>query len=84
MRSRTTWLPTMWLVLVWVLVGLPRVAMGQTTGVFGAVSVDVQDPQHRPVPQADVTVRAQLSDWQAHSQTDDQGKFVFTTVPAGE
>lgn len=74
----------MWLVLVWVSVSLPRVAIGQTTGIFGAVSVDVQDPQHRPVPQADVTVRAQLSDWQAHAQTDDQGKFVFTTVPAGE
>lgn len=52
--------------------------------VFGVVSGTVEDAQHRPVSQADVTLRARLSSWQEHAQTDGEGKFAFLTVPAGE
>src|SRR5437764_1093784 len=52
--------------------------------LFGIVSGIVEDPQHRPVPQADVTLRARLSSWQEHAQSDAEGKFSFPTVPAGE
>jgi outer membrane receptor protein involved in Fe transport len=55
-----------------------------SAAVFGIVSGTVEDPQHRPVPQADVTLRARLSSWQEHAQTDGEGKFSFPTVPAGE
>ena len=84
MRSRMLWSPTMCLAIVCLFVLTPIVANGQTTGIFGVVSVDVQDPQHRPVAQADVTLRARLSSWQAQGQTDTDGKISFATVSAGE
>jgi carboxypeptidase family protein/TonB-dependent receptor-like protein len=52
--------------------------------IFGTVTGVVDDPQHRPVAQAEVTLRARLSSWQAQVQTDADGKFAFVTVPAGE
>jgi outer membrane cobalamin receptor len=52
--------------------------------VFGVVRGTVEDAQHRPVPQADVTLRARLSSWQEHAQSDGEGTFSFPTVPAGE
>ena len=41
---------------------------------FGIVSGIVQDEQHRPVPRTDVSLRARLSSWQEHLQTDADGK----------
>jgi hypothetical protein len=74
----------MWLTIVCVFVSTSGVAAAQTSGIFGVVGGVVADPQHRPVPQADITLRAQLSSWQEQAQTDADGKFSFTTVPAGE
>jgi outer membrane receptor for ferrienterochelin and colicin len=51
--------------------------------IFGTVKGVVEDPQHRPVAQADVTLRARLSSWHAQGQTDADGKFSFVNVPAG-
>ncbi|HYT75657.1 MAG TPA: TonB-dependent receptor [Vicinamibacterales bacterium] len=48
------------------------------------MAIDVKDTQHRPVPQAEVTLRAQLSNWREHAQTDGDGKLSFSTVPAAE
>ena len=84
MRSRTLWSPIMWLALVYVFVSTSGLARGQTTGIFGVVNVAVKDPQDRPVAQADVTLRARLSSWQAQSQTDTEGRVSFATVAAGE
>ncbi|HEY2849742.1 MAG TPA: carboxypeptidase-like regulatory domain-containing protein, partial [Gemmatimonadaceae bacterium] len=84
MRSRTLWLPVLGLAIVCELVLATGVAAGQTTGIFGVVRVDVSDPQHRPVPQADVTLRGQLSNWREQAQTDAEGRASFATVPAGE
>src|SRR4030095_14241500 len=84
MRSRTLWSPTMWLAMVCVFVSTSGLARGQTTGIFGVVNVAVKDPQDRPVAQADVTLRARLSRWQAQSQTDTEGRVSFATVAAGE
>src|ERR1700733_1772281 len=64
---------------VWIL----SASIGQAA-IFGTVNGVVEDPQHRPVAQADVTLRARLSSWQAQAQTDAEGKFFFVTVPAGE
>jgi outer membrane cobalamin receptor len=55
-----------------------------SAAVFGVVSGVVEDPQQRPVAQAEVTVKAQLSSWQEQAETDAEGKFSFQTVPAGE
>ena len=84
MRSRTMWSPTVLLATVCACVSASGVAIGQTTGIFGVVSVDVRDPQHRPVPQADLTLRAQLSSWREQAQTNAEGKSSFAMVPAGE
>jgi outer membrane cobalamin receptor len=51
---------------------------------FGVVNGIVQDAQHRPIPQADVTLRARLSTWQEERQSAADGTFTFPTVPAGE
>ena len=52
--------------------------------IYGTVSGLVDDPQLRPVPDADVTLRARLSSWREHARTDVEGRFSFATVPAGE
>src|SRR5205807_2045318 len=51
--------------------------------IFGIVGGLVEDSQHRPVPQASVTLRAELSSWQEQTQTDADGRFSFPAVPAG-
>jgi hypothetical protein len=84
MRSGTLWSPIARLALVCALVSAPGLAAGQTTGIFGVVTIDVKDTQHRPVPQADVTLGARLSTSREHAQTDADGHLSFTTVPAGE
>src|SRR5215469_11166231 len=52
--------------------------------IFGSVHGIVHDPQHRPVPGADVDLKAQHSDWMQHQKTNDSGEFDFGAVPIGE
>ncbi len=52
--------------------------------IFGTVHGIVHDPQHRPVPDADVELRAQKSDYTQRQQTSDEGEFNFSAVPLGE
>jgi outer membrane cobalamin receptor len=51
--------------------------------IFGVVTGLVEDPQHRPVPEAAIVIRAELSSWQDQTRTDSDGKFSFPAVPAG-
>ena len=51
--------------------------------IFGTVRGLIHDPQHRPVAGAQVTIRAQGSKWTKSAISDDQGEFVFGTVPVG-
>lgn len=53
-------------------------------GVFGAVRGIVHDPQHRPVQNAMVMLRAKSSDWSKTTNTDSSGEFQFNAVPLGE
>jgi len=69
------------LVLVWVLSVIHSAT--SSAAVFGTVSGVVEDPQHRPVPQARLTLRAQMSAWEEQSQSDAEGRFLFPAVPAG-
>ena len=51
--------------------------------IFGSVHGVVHDPQHRPIPGAHITLKAQNSDWLRSSDSDNNGDFDFTSVPLG-
>jgi outer membrane receptor protein involved in Fe transport len=52
--------------------------------IFGTVRGIVHDPQHRPVPDAKVILKAKTSDYTQTMQTDAEGQFHFDAVPLGE
>jgi len=52
--------------------------------IFGTVHGIVHDPQHRPIPDAGVDLKAQRSDWVQHQKTNENGEFEFSAVPLGE
>jgi outer membrane receptor protein involved in Fe transport len=52
--------------------------------IFGTVRGIVHDPQHRPVADATVTLKAKASDYEQTSRTDAEGQFHFDAVPVGE
>jgi len=52
--------------------------------IFGTVHGIVHDPQHRPIQDAAVDLKAQRSDWMQHQKTNDNGEFDFSAVPLGE
>src|SRR5580692_8033784 len=52
--------------------------------IFGTVHGIVHDPQHRPIPDAAVDLKAQHSDWVQHQKTNGSGEFDFSGVPLGE
>ena len=52
--------------------------------VFGTVRGIVHDPQHRPVPNVTVTLKARTSSYTQTSQTDANGEFHFDAVLLGE
>jgi outer membrane receptor protein involved in Fe transport len=51
--------------------------------IFGSVRGIVHDPHHRPIQGAHVTLKAQNSDWIQSEDSNDNGEFVFTSVPIG-
>lgn len=51
--------------------------------VFGAVRGVVHDPDHRPVPDAEVLVKSASSDYSQKLATDSDGAFEATTLPVG-
>jgi outer membrane receptor protein involved in Fe transport len=51
--------------------------------VFGTVRGIVHDPQHRPVADAQVTLKAKASDFSQTATTDANGEFHFDAVPLG-
>jgi TonB dependent receptor/Carboxypeptidase regulatory-like domain/TonB-dependent Receptor Plug Domain len=52
--------------------------------IFGNVHGIVHDPQHRPVQDAVVDLKAQHSDWMQHQTSNGDGEFDFSAVPLGE
>jgi outer membrane receptor protein involved in Fe transport len=70
--------------------GLPLFAalffLGSTAWgtIFGTVRGIVHDPQHRPVSDAKITMKAKASDYTQTMQSDAEGKFQFDAVPLGE
>jgi len=60
------------------------VAASTFATVFGTVRGIVHDPQHRPVPDIAVLLKARNSDYSQTAQTDAAGEFHFDAVPLGE
>lgn len=52
--------------------------------VVSSVRGVIHDPQHRPVQNAMVMIKAKNSDWSATVNSDAAGTFIFNTVPPGE
>jgi hypothetical protein len=51
---------------------------------YGAVRGVVHDPQHRPIQDAMVMLKARSSEWAKSVATDANGEFQFNAVPIGE
>lgn len=67
-----------------VLAGLLIFSLPALATVFGTVRGVVHDPQHRPVADAAVILKAKSSDYTQTLQTDPEGQFHFDAVPLGE
>src|ERR1700686_49365 len=52
--------------------------------VVGSVRGVIHDPQHHPVQNAMVMIKAKSSDWSASTNSDANGTFTFNAVPLGE
>src|SRR5581483_6113914 len=52
--------------------------------VVGSVRGVIHDPQHRPVQNAMVMIKAKASEWSATANSDANGEFAFAAVPLGE
>jgi outer membrane cobalamin receptor len=52
--------------------------------IFGTVRGIVHDPQHRPIQNATVDLKAKNSEWVQHQISNDDGEFEFSPVPLGE
>ncbi|HLZ41619.1 MAG TPA: TonB-dependent receptor [Candidatus Sulfotelmatobacter sp.] len=59
-------------------------AVAASAAVVGSVRGVIHDPQHRPVSNAMVMMKAKASDWSATANSDANGNFIFTAVPLGE
>ena len=52
--------------------------------IYGAIRGVVHDPQHRPIQDAMVMLKAKSSDWAKSVTTDATGEFQFNAVPLGD
>ena len=59
-------------------------AVGALATIFGSVRGIVHDPQHRPVADIRVVLKALTSDYSQATQTDATGEFHFDAVPLGQ
>ena len=72
------------IIFVLILCGAGFVSSPTRAEIFGTVRGIVHDPQHRPVQDAAVDLKAQHSDWTQHQKTNADGEFDFSAVPLGE
>ena len=71
-------------VLIVAVCGLTIISAPARAEIFGTVHGIVHDPQHRPIQDAAVDLKAQHSDWVQHQKTNGDGEFDFSAVPLGE
>jgi hypothetical protein len=60
------------------------IAPAAFANVYGAVRGVVHDPQHRPIQDAMVMLKAKSSDWAKSVATDASGEFQINAVPLGD
>src|SRR3984893_11671951 len=60
------------------------VVSAATANEFGAIRGVVHDPEHRPVQNSTVTLKAKSSDWIKTVTTDATGQFQLNAVPLGD
>jgi hypothetical protein len=60
------------------------IAARTSAQVVGSVRGIIHDPQHRPVQNAMVMIKAKASDWASTVNSDANGEFAFPAVPLGE
>src|SRR5438045_1255202 len=59
-------------------------AMDAFAAVVGSVRGIIHDPQHRPVENAMIMLKAKTSDWSTTANSNANGEFTFVAVPLGE
>ena len=59
-------------------------ALTALASVVGSVRGIIHDPQHRPVQNAMVMLKAKSSDWSTTANSDANGNFNFNAIPLGE
>ena len=52
--------------------------------IFGTVRGIVHDVQHRPIAGAHLELQSRTSDWKHETVSDNEGRFQFDAIPAGE
>jgi hypothetical protein len=67
-----------------VLTALLSISPAAFANDYGAVRGVVHDPQHRPLQNAMVMLKAKLSDWAKSATTDANGEFQLNAVPLGD
>ncbi|HEX3913854.1 MAG TPA: TonB-dependent receptor [Steroidobacteraceae bacterium] len=72
-----------WLRAAWPLVFFLGSASAHAADV-GSVRGIVHDQQHRPIAEAQVTLKSATSDWRQSTVTGADGEFSFMTVPLGD
>src|SRR5438093_259976 len=70
--------------ILWFVLSIFLFAGAGFATVFGAVRGIVHDPQHRPVSDIPVVLKARASEFTLTTRTDDAGQFHFDAVPLGE
>jgi hypothetical protein len=69
---------------IWLFAVFLGLSLCASASVVGSVRGVIHDPQHRPVQDAMVMIKAKNSDWAATINSDPGGNFVFSAVPLGE
>src|SRR5213593_902265 len=70
--------------ILWFVLSIFLFAGAGFATVFGTVRGIVHDPQHRPVSDIPVVLKARASEFTLTTRTDDAGQFHFDAVPLGE
>jgi hypothetical protein len=67
-----------------IILALLLTSISAFANIYGAVRGVVHDPQHRPIQDAMVMLKAKSSEWSKSATTDANGEFQFNAVPLGE
>ena len=71
-------------ILIIIIPALLLTSIAAFANVYGAIRGVVHDPQHRPVQDAMVMLKAKSSDWAKTATTNANGEFQINAVPLGD